>query len=241
MPAALTWDQPGLTWDSATWDGVAAPPPRKTMNNTKAIIDFNDYTAPELGPVAHNIHDKMTLNVATFATPAVTMTALDALITTYDDTLVARASRAKADILAFNEAREALEESLGVLGNYVNGIAKGDPIIVEQSGFPSYETTRTQDTSPPEAPTNLRLRQGDVSGSLVARYKADRTPSTNEVQTTTGDPNTEASWQTKGIFQGGRAEMDGFTPGSVVWVRVRTVGLKGVMGAWSDPAQIRVL
>lgn len=211
------------------------------MNHTKAIIDFNGYTAPELGPVAHTIHDKTLLNAATFATPAVTMTALAALITTYDDKLVARASRAKADVLAFNEAREALEESLGVLGNYVNGIAKGDPLIVEQSGFPSYETTRTQDTSPPAAPTNLRLRQGDVSGSFVARYKADRSPSTNEVQTTTGDPNTEASWQTKGIFQGGRAEMDGFTPGSVVWVRVRTVGLKGVMGAWSDPAQIRVL
>jgi hypothetical protein len=27
----------------------------------------------------------------------------------------------------------------------------------------------------------------------------------------------------------------------VVWVRVRTVGLRGVMGAWSDPAQLRVL
>ncbi len=65
--------------------------------------------------------------------------------------------------------------------------------------------------------------------------------STNEVQTTTGDPNVDANWQTKGIFQGGRAEMSGFTPGVIIWVRVRTVGLKGVMGAWSDPAQIRVM
>jgi hypothetical protein len=28
-------------------------------------------------------------------------------------------------------------------------------------------------------------------------------------------------------------------PGGLLSVRVRTVGLKGVMGAWSDPAQIR--
>jgi hypothetical protein len=35
--------------------------------------------------------------------------------------------------------------------------------------------------------------------------------------------------------------MSGFTPGVVVWVRVRTVDLRGVMGAWSDPAQLRVL
>jgi hypothetical protein len=241
MPAALTWDQPGLTWDSATWDGVVAPPPRKTMNNTKAIINFSDYTAAELGPVAQSIHDQMTANAATFATPPVTMAALQTLVTSYDEKLVARASRAKTDVLAFNEAREALEEALSVLGGYVNGIAKGDPMVVNESGFPAYETTHAPDNTPPAAPTNLRLRQGDVSGAVVARYKADRTPSTNEVQITTGDPNNEASWQTKGMFQGGRAEMDGFTPGTLVWVRVRTVGLKGVMGAWSDPAQIRVL
>jgi hypothetical protein len=76
---------------------------------------------------------------------------------------------------------------------------------------------------------------------MTARYKPDRQQSVNEVQTTTGDPNVEASWQTKGMFRGGRAQMNGFTPGTLVWVRVRTVGLQGVMGAWSDPAQIRVV
>jgi hypothetical protein len=30
-------------------------------------------------------------------------------------------------------------------------------------------------------------------------------------------------------------------PGTVIWVRVRTVGLKGVMGTWSDPAKIMVV
>lgn len=239
MPAALTWD--ALNWDSATWDGEVAAAPRKTMNNTKAIINFEDYSASELGPVAQNIHDKMTLNAASFADPPVTMAALQTLITSYDAKLVARASRAKADIIAFNEVREELRDKLGVLGNYVNGVANGDPVVVEQSGFPSYETTRVQDNSPPAAPTNLRVRQGDVSGAMVARYKPDRPQSVNEVQTTTGDPTVESAWQTKGLFKGGRAEMDGFTPGTLVWVRVRTVGLKGVMGAWSDPAQLRVV
>ena len=31
------------------------------------------------------------------------------------------------------------------------------------------------------------------------------------------------------------------TPGALVWIRVRTCGLKGVMGAWRDPAQVRVV
>ena len=63
----------------------------------------------------------------------------------------------------------------------------------------------------------------------------------DEVQSTTGDPNQEADWQVEGMFQGCRAELSDFTPGIVVWVRVRAVGLRAVMGAWSDPAQIRVL
>jgi hypothetical protein len=213
------------------------------MSNIKAIIDFSGYTAAELGPIGHTIHDKMTANAATFTTPTITMAALQALLDDYDAKLIARASRASADVIAFNDARADLEDALGVLGGYVNGVAKGVAAIVEQSGFPSYDTTRIPpDTSPPAAPADLRLRQGDLPGSIVARYQPQRPRSTNEVQVnTTADPETEASWHTKGMFQGGKAEMSGFTPGSVVWVRVRTVGLKGVMGAWSDPAQIRVL
>lgn len=209
--------------------------------NTKAIIDFTRYTAPELSPVAQTIHDKMTLNAVTFATPPVTMAALQTLITTYDAKLVAKNSGAKADTLAFNDAREELEDKLSTLGGYVNVVADGDPVVVEKSGFPSYVTGHTIDPSAPQAPTNLKLRLGGLSGAIVARYKPDRPQSTNEVQINTGDPNDEAAWQTKGIFQGGRAELEGLTPGAVVWVRVRTVGIKGVMGAWSDPAQIRVV
>ena len=241
MPAPLTWDSPGLTYDAgATWDGVVATK-SKSMNTIKAIIDFSSNAAAELGPIAHSIHDKMTANAATFPSPTVTMAVFQTQITAYDTKLIARASNAKADVIAFNDARAVLEETLGVLGNYVNGIAKGDAALVDKSGFPSYDTNRPTNTAPPAAPADLRLRQGDLSGAMVARYKPDRQGSTNEVQTCTGDPTVEANWQTKGIFQGGRADMDGFTPGGIVWVRVRTVGLKGVMGAWSDPAQIRVL
>lgn len=241
MPAPLLWDQPSLFWDSsAAWDGETGAK-KRAMNTTKAIIDFSGYTAAELSPAAQAIHDQMTLNAATFPTPPVSMTTLQTQITDYDQKLVARASRATADVIAFNEAREVLEESLGTLGNHVNVVAKGDPMVVEKSGFPSYDTAHAPDTSPPEAPADLKLRHGDVGGAVVARYKPDRPASTNEVQINLADPNNEAAWQTKGIFQRGRAELSGLTPGAVVWVRVRTVGLKGVMGAWSDPAQIRVV
>jgi hypothetical protein len=241
MPTPLTWDTPGLTWDSgATWDSVATTKP-KHMNTTKAIIDFSDYTAAELGPIAHAIQGNMTTNAATFTTPPLTMAAFLTQITTYDQKLVARASKATSDVLAFNEARTILESTLGSMGNYVNTVAKGDAMIVDKSGFPFYDTARPANPGPPAAPTDLRLKHGDVSGTIIARYKPDRQGSTNELQCNSGDPNHEADWSQRGIYQGGRAEITGCPPGGILWVRVRTVGLKGVMGAWSDPAQIRVI
>ena len=50
-----------------------------------------------------------------------------------------------------------------------------------------------------------------------------------------------ANWQHAGMFSGGKATVSGIVPGTTVWVRVRTAGLKGVMGAWSDPAKIIVV
>ncbi len=80
-----------------------------------------------------------------------------------------------------------------------------------------------------------------MSGTIVARYKPQRGRSANEVQTCIGDSNVEANWKLAGIYQGGKAVLSGLTPGVVVWGRVRTAGLKGVMGAGSDPAKIMVV
>jgi len=208
---------------------------------TKAIIDFSGYTGPELLPASQTIHDEMTTNAAVFTAPPTAMPALQTLIDAFSAALNKKASKATADIVAFNVARNDLETALTGLGNYVNTVANGDPAIVVQSGIPSYETVRTPDVNPPAAPQNLVVRQGDLSGTLIVRYQPDRQHSINDVQVNTADPNKDSDWRPAGMFSGGKANLGGFTPGTVVWVRVRTVGLKGVMGAWSDPAKIMVV
>ena len=85
----------------------------------------------------------MTAKAATFPAPPVTMVAFQALITTFDQKLAAKASRATADTIAFNLARHNLEGALADLGGYVNAVAKGDATLVAASGFPSFDTTRT--------------------------------------------------------------------------------------------------
>lgn len=211
------------------------------MNTKKAIISFANYSATDLGPAAQHVHTKMTENAAIFTDPPVLLTVLLTLVTTYLQTLAARASRATADVIAFNDARDALVEALGKLGQYVNIKANGDAAIVEMSGFPSYDSVHAPDTSPPGAPRDVRLSHGDVSGSVILRCKTDRPGSANEVQVNSGDPNKESDWHPAGIFQGQKIVLTNLPPMTHLWVRLRTAGLKGVMGAWSDPAEISVI
>ena len=213
------------------------------MNTTKAVINFANYADGKLAPVAQLIHDQMTLNAGMFTNPnpPIDMATLQTKIATYNTTLAAKGNRGKTDMMAFAAARSALEEALHELGMYVNLKAKGDPDIVAKSGFPSYDSARTPDPTPPAAPTNLRLKKGSLSGSIALQCVPDRTSSTNQAQYTTGDPNVESNWQDKGFFTGQKGEFSGFTPGTCVWIRVRTMGLKGIWGDWSDPAEIMVV
>ncbi len=237
----LTWNLQGKTWSTALkWNGTTTV--TQTMT-TKAIIDFGGYTAPELTPVAQTIHDQMLLNAATFASPPTAMPALQTLITTYGQKLTARASNATVDVLAFQTARAALEGALHDLGIYVNLIAKGDAMIVEKSGFPSYTIGGGATPGPssiPAAPTDVKLRAGALSGSILARFKPDRQNSFNVAQTCTGDPSVEANWKPASQGTGSKITISGLTPATVVWVRIATVGPGGQLGAWSDPAKIVV-
>lgn len=240
MAQPLRWNTPAFRWSAPNvlWNGQQ---PSKTMPSTKVVIDFSGYSADELGTTAQAIHDSIVANAALFPNLPFTMVAFQATITDYMAKNVARASKATSDILAFAVARHELEDDLNVLGNYINSVANGDPMTCDASGFPTYTTGNAPDPTPPAAPTDLRLRQGDLSGSVIARWKADRARSMNQVYTCIGDPNVEANWKEAGLFGGGKAVLSGIVPGTTLWVRVRTAGIKGVMGAWSDPAKIMVV
>ena len=240
MANPLTWDSPTPLWDSAgaTWDGVQASP--RKMSKTKAIVDFSGYAGPALAPAAQTIHDQMTANAAIFTAPPVTMAALQTVIDTFLQKLAAKASRASQDTIAYNLARHDLEVALGELGGYVNSVAKGDEATVAKSGFPYYASGHVTPGALPAAPANVRLIHGDLPGSVVARYHPGPAHSMNEVQTNPGDPNNEAGWVHAGMFSGGKALLSGLPLAITLWVRIRTAGLKGAMGPWSDPAKIIV-
>ena len=195
----------------------------------------------ELLERARVIHAGLAAHPELFGTLPLTVEAFAAQIADFKAKLLKRAGGGSAAVLALRAARADMEETLRALGQHVNAVARGRVEVIQQSGFPQYETQRPPDLRPPAPPEDLRLRHGKLSGTVLARYRPARRLAANEVQLCLGSPLAEEDWRTVGLFQGGKAELTGLPPGDVVWVRVRTAGLKGVLGAWSDPAQIRVL
>jgi hypothetical protein len=207
----------------------------------KARVDYSKDADGDLAGPAQIVHDKMRENGATFATPPITMEAFMTLIERWDTALGESLKGGTDRTTLKTNARVALEEALYQLATYVNLIAKGDKATIDLSGFESYSTDRVQ--SGPGVtfiPQNVRWQHGNVSGAETVRWKGDGKGSTYEVQTCTGDPNTESNWTYRGSFTGGRAELDGFNPGTIIWGRVRKIGTGGEVGGWSDPAQTRV-
>ena len=204
----------------------------------KAISDFSGYTGDALWPAAQAIHDAIPAAGTTFINPAATPP-LNPPVSMADfqlhndavkQGLVAKTSGAVADTVTFNLARHQLETDLGSLAGFVNTIAQGDVAILNASAFPLYDTVHPADYSAPGAPTSVVPRQGDVSGSAVVRFHPARSGSLSEVQTCIGDPTVEANWKTVGMFSGGKAYISNVVPGTLIWIRIRTYGLKNVVG-----------
>jgi hypothetical protein len=211
------------------------------MANAKAIVDFSKYSDGDLTGPAHAVHKGMLVNnAATFPSPPFTAAAYKTLVDTWDSALADSLKGGSDRTTLKNDARAALEDALSQLGTFANLKANGDQAILDLSGFPTYSTSHSHTISGVTfIPQNVRWEDGTVEGQEILRWKGDGNRSTYEAQTCTGDPNTPANWTYRGSFTGGKAVLDGFTPGTLIWGRVRKIGKGGEVGDWSDPAQIR--
>ena len=208
----------------------------------KAIIDFSHYTDGDLGPVAQGIHDTMAANTATYASPFPSLGDILSRVSTFTTALATSMSTpSQAATMAKNNTRATLEAGLTLLGNYVNSTAQGNAGAIAESGFPSFDTVHAPVPAVRAAPQDLRLKQNTLSGSIDVRFTPFMKGDPAELQTTLGDPSLSTGWTHAATFPGSSGTISGFTPGVIVWVRVRSIGPSGTPGAWSDPAMIRVV
>ncbi len=95
--------------------------------------------------LALNVVNFMTLNVGTFATPAVVLTVLKAAA---DRLQLAYNNRLNGDEakIEYDKAAAALDKLLHDQAFYVNGIAKGDAAIIAKAGYKSTSADQTKKT-----------------------------------------------------------------------------------------------
>ncbi len=212
------------------------------MEYYKAVVDVSGYLDGDLSGPAHKIHDMIGTNSATFPNCPITLAQFAANIADWDTKLGDSLKGGSDRTTLKNNARTKLEDDFFQIGTYVNLVAKGDKTIIDLSGCDSYSTARVQGSGTVDfVPGNVRWENGPISGASTLRWKGDGKGSVYEVQTCTGDPGVAANWHYRGSFSGGRAELDGFTPGTVIWGRLRKIGTGGKTGGWSDPAQTMVM
>lgn len=168
---------------------------------------------------------------------------LRAGVTDYISCYHASLSRDTQKIALRNKARQALTAQLKQVAVYLELVAQGDEVILASTGFDlrrdgaRRSSAAASGTLP--APTDVRIGQVGLDGSLELSVARVPGAVAYEVQTSQGDPVQDTDWQhalTSASAQ--RIRVEGLKPGRA-WARLRGVGRSG-NGEWSQPVAVMV-
>jgi hypothetical protein len=140
------------------------------------------------------------------------------------------------------DARNQLTNLLKRLTAYLEFVAQQDPAMLASTGYDQRkEPVRANHDAPLTAPTDFRIAHGVNSGTLdihVARLEGAKS---YEAEIAQGDPSVEANWKHATISAtSSHILLEGLTPGSSVWIRVRGIR-SGGKGVWTDPINVIVI
>lgn len=124
-----------------------------------------------------------------------------------------------------------LVDRLRSLALYVQQECDGDLAVLLTSGFEANKAPTPAGVLP--APQQVTLTQGTLSGSLDLRGRPVPNAGAYEAQKTTSVAN-PGSWESVQPATAARVTLEGLTPGTNYWARLRAIGAAGP-GAWSEP------
>lgn len=199
----------------------------------KLNIGFSQFSDTGLADKAEAVIKALTGN-APFPTPNPALATISALTKALRDAI---ASSGAGRTEAIAAARAALTAALVALAaNLIatEGVTEAD---LATTGF-DLPAARTRTSAPPEAPTNVRLKPGTKSCTIVPRCDAVTSGGVRVYEAEwTLDPN-NGSWNNGGSFPSSRAmELNGLPRAKDVWVRVRVQGTNGHQWAPMGPAR----
>lgn len=135
-----------------------------------------------------------------------------------------------------NAAWNAAKSLIRQLANYVQMHCQNDLAILLSSGFTT--TKSPVPVGPLTAPRNLHLSRTNLPGQVLVRFApVYGTLAGYNVQSA---PNPEGPWTDLRDSSTSRFAIDGQTPLTTLWARVRANGAAGA-GPWTAPASVVVL
>ena len=190
---------------------------------TKINSYFGRYPDAEFENATQNIYQKL-LKEKVFTPAFAEMTAFEALMKEYSDTLALATDGGRVAIAKKNAARKALDKMLKKVAGYVAMIAGDDPTIIVMSGF---EVRKERESRPRvTTPENIQVGAGENSGEVMVSVDAVADVKTYLFEHS-ADPLTEnSSWKT-GMDTRSWFLIKGLKPGQKYWFRVAAVGLRG--------------
>lgn len=202
----------------------------------RVSLRFTTLKDSDLVPKGEYILASMTGN-ANFPTPTPSLGELGTAVGDYESALFAAEAGGKEKTAAKNAARKALEDALRSLALYVQQKSAGDLTKLLSSGFDAVKQPEPAGVLP--APQGVTLKQGTLSGTLVLRSRPVPNAASYEAQQSTNIAQ-ESAWEDAGAFTAARMTLEGLTPGTQYWSRMRAIGAAGP-GAWSEPVPAMVL
>ena len=204
------------------------------MNNPlRVMLGFATATDGKLEEFAGVVVKGLTDNPA-FPNPPVKPDALNALLTTFRQSLTAQEEGGKIATASKQAAREALIVALRELAAYVQQNCNNEETLVYSAGFNTPNLSRTQRAL--EQPTYVRLTNGN-SGQLLLQIKPVANARAYELQCAVVTPDgTIGAMQKVGLGTNSRAlAINDLKPGTTYAVQVRAVGGSTRYSDWSDP------
>jgi hypothetical protein len=178
----------------------------------------------------------MTNNADIYDTPAPGLVVVQAALDTFIADLAATADGSHAATAKKKASRLVLASLMRQLACYVTVACKGSLHNLILSGFPPQKTTRTP-VGPLPAPQGLVLKQGPLSGLILARVNPVFGASIYNWTCTANTPGAVPI-----TFQGTAAScsFSGLTPGVIYTVTLNAGGTAGTSN-WCNPASLMVV
>ncbi len=176
---------------------------------------------------------------AVFPKPSPDLPTLQAVTQELHDANEDAATGSHTGLQRLHKATTAFNKAIGVYQDYVNMVAQGDGVIIEQSGL---QVSRTaQKTGPAPAPSNLRIG-GTAAGRLTALVDAVERAKAYVWMRATGPtaPVADDYWRFHCGTPKAKTTLDDLVSGTREWLRCAAITTAG-QGPWSEPVSRIVL